>query len=46
MLFTILTEEWAKNLLTDEQIDEIRNYLQIIINLAQLSDFSPLLEKG
>ena len=46
MLSTILTEKWAKNLLTDEQIDEIRNYLQIIINLAELGDFSPLLEEG
>jgi len=46
MLSTILTEEWAKNLLTDEQIDEIRNYLQIIINLAQLGDFSHLLEES
>ncbi|RLG53872.1 MAG: hypothetical protein DRO00_02745 [Thermoproteota archaeon] len=46
MLSTILTEEWAKNLLTDEQIDEIRNYLQVIINLAQLGDFSHLLEES
>ncbi len=46
MLSTILTEEWAKNLLTDEQIREIRNYLQIIIDLAKLGDFSPLLEEG
>jgi len=44
-LSTLLTEEWAKNFLTEERIQEIRDYLLIIVNLAQQNDFSPLLEE-
>ncbi len=46
MLSTLLTEDWAKNLLTDEQIQEIKSYLKIVVGLAQIGDFSPLLEES